>query len=216
MTWIRHHSYPGSHPDRHSRINPTARTWLISDFIHLFSTRAAEIRRVWKGLVEKTVLRCRPTRIRLPPASIPLMSERLRSRTRGYRQWARLLALVSFALTFFGGSHAAFAARVPAPMCTPDAQSMAAPLQRTPTSTAEIKGGSCPSIQDSSWDVLPKQPNVPHDGYQSIGDPLWIGETAARACKATVVSLSLVPNERLDEPGFSGQVFRPPKSSLLC
>jgi hypothetical protein len=129
----------------------------------------------------------------------------------------RLWAAVLFALVLLGAQRSAWAARIPAPMCTPDAQSMAAPLQRTPTSAAEIRReNGCPSVFGPSWEILPSRPTLPIDWHMSTADPLWISQAAVRAPRAPSVSLmGPVDSHDSERAGFSNQIFRPPIGDLL-
>ena len=129
---------------------------------------------------------------------------------------SRLLAALLFLLALFGGPRLALAARVPAPMCTPDAQSMDAPLQRTPTSAAEIKrGAGCPTLQGPGWEISPTRRNLPADWYLPVADPLWVSQTVVKAARAPCVSLMLpVEPPGSDRMGFSNEIFRPPILSL--
>jgi hypothetical protein len=147
------------------------------------------------------------------PDAVQPMTDRPDLRPSIARRMARLLAAVVFVSVILGGQHSAFAARISAPMCTPDAQSMPAPLQRTPVSSAEIRGGTgCPISQGPSWEILSNQPKLPIDWYQPVTDPLWIAQKLARMAPAACVSLA-GPTEpkgpnRLD---FASDIFRPPR-----
>lgn len=132
----------------------------------------------------------------------------------GTNRMARLLALVSFLLVLVSGTHRAYAARPPAPMCAPDAQSMPAPLQRTATSDAEIRRGSCPTTLGPSWDVLPNQPNLPLNWWQFVGDPLWLCEVSVRAPHAAVTRFAVVEPRVTERPGVANGVFRPPEFNI--
>jgi len=125
---------------------------------------------------------------------------------------SRLLAALTFVLVLIGGHRSSWAARIPAPMCTPDAQSMAAPLQRTPTSAAEIRReNSCPAVFGPSWEILSTRPTLPIDWHMSAADPLWISQTALKASRAPCVSLmELIESQASDRTGFSNEIFRPP------
>jgi hypothetical protein len=125
--------------------------------------------------------------------------------------------MLSFLLVVFGSGRQALGARIPAPMCTPDAQSMAAPLQRTPTSAAEFKREPvCPSVSGRAWEILPAEPSLPLDWYQSGAEPLWISQTVIKAARAAFVSLVVpVELENAERTGFSTGVFRPPKFGVL-
>ncbi len=128
----------------------------------------------------------------------------------------RLVAAASFVLILLGSQRLALAARVPAPMCTPDAQSMPAPLQRTPTSAAEIRSNGCPAVQGPSWEALPNQPSMPLNWYQCAADPLWIGQAILRASKA--ITIAMPPEtepQRLIGGGFVTEAFRPPRGESL-
>jgi hypothetical protein len=142
------------------------------------------------------------------------MSARQNCNPGAHGRIARLVALVSFLLVLLGGTNEAHAARPPAPMCAPDAQSMPAPLQRTATSDAEIVRGACPSAQGPSWSVLPDYPSRPINWYQFVGDPLWLGETSLRAPKAAAVTLKPDQPLQAENGGFAGDVFRPPRFEI--
>jgi len=139
------------------------------------------------------------------------MSARHNFRTRGNRQWLRLLVFASFIVVLALCTRPALAARVPAPMCTPDAQSMPAPLQRTATSVAEIRRGACLSVQGPSWDILPERPSLPVNWYDFVGDPLWLAATSIRAFKGKAILLPQMQAESADRQELTGEVFRPPK-----
>ena len=127
----------------------------------------------------------------------------------------RLIAVISFALVLFSAQHLALAARIPAPMCTPDAQSMPAPLQRTPTSPAEIRRDACSVDQGPHWDVLPNQSPLPLNWYQSAADPLWIAQPFLKPVKAaSLLSPSTAQTRSLDRAGYCDQIYRPPKPGL--
>ena len=148
------------------------------------------------------------------PGQAPHMSERQNRNHREHRRLMRLVALVSFLLVLVGRMHQANAARAPAPMCAPDAQSMPAPLQRTATSDAEIKRDSCPTGVGPSWDVLPDHPSIPTTWHQFVGDPLWLGALRVRAPRAVMVSLEPDYSFQGEIPGFTSGVFRPPRRAV--
>lgn len=140
------------------------------------------------------------------------MSARQNCKYRGHNRLARWLALMSFLLVLIGTARSAHAARVPAPMCAPDAQSMPAPLQRTATSDAEIKRGGCLTVLGPSWDVLPNRSDLPINWHQFVGDPLWLGQLCVRAPKGVASSTVEFQSIQEERPGHGVGVFRPPRS----
>jgi hypothetical protein len=127
------------------------------------------------------------------------------------------MAAVLFVLVLIGGHNSSWAARIPAPMCTPDAQSMAAPLQRTPTSAAEFRReNGCPTVFGPSWEILPSRPTLPVDWHMSAADPIWISHVALKAARAACVTLmAQLEPQTSDRAGFSHEIFRPPISGLV-
>jgi hypothetical protein len=139
------------------------------------------------------------------------MSPRQNVKRRANIAKARLVALVSFLLVFVGGIANSHAARAPAPVCTPDGQSMPAPLQRTALSGAELRRGTCATATGPSWDVLPEHPSLPVNWSQFAGETLWVGDLSVRAARGVVVSLAAYEAIHVTRPGFASSIFRPPK-----
>ncbi len=132
-------------------------------------------------------------------------------------RFSRLVAALLFVVVLVGAERSTLAARIPAPMCTPDAQSMAAPLQRTPTSTAEIRReNGCPAVPGPSWEILPSRPTLPIDWHMSTADPLWLSQVSVKAPRAQYVSLiGPIESQDFERAGYSNQIFRPPIGRLL-
>lgn len=143
------------------------------------------------------------------PASCAIKSRRLR--------W--LLHAAIAALVVLIAPRLVWAARIPAPMCTPDAQSMAAPLQRTPTSSAEIRRGpGCTLLSGSNWEILPNRKVPSPNWYLSTADPVWISSAFIRAV-GTNYTISILPIDLQDvkRTEISSDIFRPPISwQYLC
>jgi hypothetical protein len=131
------------------------------------------------------------------------------------RHWP-LLRIVALVLTVLVSPKLAWAARVPAPMCTPDARSMAAPLQQMPTSAAEItRPMPCVSVHGNGWKLLPQYPNQPPSWNESVADPLWLSCVDLKASAADLVRwVSPVSWEHSARPGYAGEIYRPPIGPL--
>ncbi len=142
------------------------------------------------------------------------MSTRQNVNNRANSALARLVALAAFVMVFIGGASNAHAARAPAPMCTPDGQSMPAPLQRTALSEAEIRRDTCPGALGPSWDVLPDHPSLPINWTQFAGDPLWVGELSVRAPRAAIAEFVGYETPQVQQSGFASNIFRPPRGAL--
>lgn len=136
----------------------------------------------------------------------------------GSRQAFRLVFGVILAfVVVFSASETAWAARVVAPMCAPDGQSMPAPLRRTPTSDAKIRRATtCPTLDSSASALLPGEPSVPANWNLPACDPLWLMDSAPNVSSAQQMVQALderkTPSLRQAGPG----VYRPPRRSPSC
>lgn len=133
---------------------------------------------------------------------------------RGSWQASRLVFGVVLALIMFGAGETAWAARVVAPMCAPDGQSMPAPLRRTPTSDAKIRRAvTCPALDSPASALLPDEPSVPPNWNLPACDPLWLADSAPHVSSAQQMVQTLdergAPRLRLESP----EVYRPPRQS---
>ena len=131
-----------------------------------------------------------------------------------FRRLRWLLRVATVVLVVLIAPGAVWAARIPAPMCTPDAQSMAAPLQRTPTSAAEIRRvPSCPLVGGSNWEIFPERKVPSPNWYLSAADPVWISGTLIRVGETSCfVSKFPVDGQELIRTELSSEIFRPPIS----
>ena len=141
------------------------------------------------------------------------MSNRPWHSQRVSRQASRLLAVFTLFFVLLSAERSALASRIVAPMCTPDAQSMPAPLQRTPTSDAKIqRESSCPTADNAGWDVLPQSTPIPINWNCPVSDPLWLGldmPVVSPADRIDTFRLKKAP--KTDRIGYSSGVYRPPR-----
>ena len=148
-----------------------------------------------------------------PLDAVPTMRNRSRHPVRVSWRACCLLAAVAFSFVLLGTESVAWANRIAAPMCTPDAQSMPAPLQRTPTSDAEIQRvPPCPSVETAGWDILPQTPDIPNDWNLPASDPIWLTPELPMVVPARLLDafvLNRIPNS--NRVGYANGVFRPPR-----
>ena len=125
-----------------------------------------------------------------------------------------LLAAVAFFFVLLGMQSPAWASRVVAPMCTPDAQSMPAPLQRTPTSDAKIQRvPDCPSVDNPGWDIVPQVPDVPTNWNLPASDPIWLaGDVPLVPPVVGLDSFTPYSVARAGCAGYPSGVFHPPRA----